>query len=379
MTKELFHDLGYVKGLRRGFTTGTCAQAASKAAALMLVTGKVLDSVTIQLPDGQELALPLVEPRLEKDSASCGIKKESGDDIDVTDGTVIFSRVTLTNTPGVTISGGKGIGRITKPGLPVAIGESAINPTPRKVITRDLESLLQPHRGFEVLVWAPEGEALAKKTWNPRLGIQGGISIIGTTGVVEPKSTAAFEASIDTYIKVAAAQNKRCLHIVSGYVGEKFLTSRFGISKDRIVAVGDHIGHALDTCVEAGLKKITLCGHIGKWSKLAAGLFNTHYSTGDARLETIAALAGASGAPVGIIREILALELAEASIDIIRREDLMVTFDLMAQRIHKRCLARTDHTMEIGVIALSLKGDILGAFPDGLGEEDIWQRFISQE
>jgi cobalt-precorrin-5B (C1)-methyltransferase len=162
-------------------------------------------------------------------------------------------------------------------------------------------------------------------------------------------------------------------------VGEKFLTSRFGISKDRIVAVGDHIGHALDTCVEAGLKKITLCGHIGKWSKLAAGLFNTHYSTGDARLETIAALAGASGATAGTIQEILDLELAEACIDIIRREDLMGTFDIMAQRIHKRCTARTEQTMEIGVIALSLKGDILGAFPDNLGEEDIWQRFISQE
>lgn len=377
MTDKPFDALGYVKGLRRGFTTGTCAHAAAKAAAAMLVSGRIIPEITVKLDRGQEITLPTVDAEVKAGSAVCGIKKESGDDIDVTDGTLIFAEVCFTDENGtVTIEGGPGIGRVTKAGLPVPEGEWAINPTPRRMITGDLSALLPPGRGFRVVITAPGGAELAGKTWNPRLGIEGGISIIGTTGVVEPKSSAAFKASIESYIKVAAVQDKNCLHIVSGYVGEKYLRENHHIPRDRIIAVGDHVGHAIDTCIEAGVRRITLCGHIGKWSKLAAGLFNTDSRYGDARLETIAACAGAAGAAPETIRQILNLRLAEASVEILKEKHLTEAFDIMSRRIYDRCSIRAEKKMDFLIEILTLKGEVLGSFGAGQGGEG-WARFTS--
>jgi len=221
-------------------------------------------------------------------------------------------------------------------------GGSAINPVPRSMIEKELAAYLPESRGFKVVISAPGGEELAKKTWNPRLGIKGGISIIGTTGIVEPKSTSAYKMSIELNIKVAAASGSRTLFLTPGYVGEKSLKERFKVPEEAIVKTGDQVGFSLNYCGSIGVKRVVLIGHIGKLVKLAAGIFNTHSKSGDARLETIAAYAAACGADSLVVKQILNLELAEAAIPILKEHKLLKTFKLIGARVVMRCSELTE-------------------------------------
>ncbi|RKX77748.1 MAG: cobalamin biosynthesis protein CbiD [Spirochaetes bacterium] len=303
--------------------------------------------------------------------------KDSGDDPDDTHGLILRCTARWKGEPGVSLYGGAGVGVATKPGLAVNIGEIAINPVPRRMILREVEPFIRPDRGVSLFFEVPGGEEIARKTWNPRLGIEKGISIIGTTGVVEPKSSRGYKVSVAALIRASAAQGRRKLILVSGYVGEKFTVETCAIPEEYIVTVGDHFGFALKHCVKKGCTEVYIAGHIGKLSKLAAGLFNTNHKYGDARLETIAALAAAEGASRDTIRELLSLKLAEAAVPILCRNNLRSVFRSLANRIIQRVGEFTDGKINPGVVLLDLHGNPLVSVPEDFIRERGWRRYLS--
>ena len=347
--------------LRKGYTTGSCAQGAAKAATLMLLGRRRVDEVELETPSGVKLLLPVVDPELGDQYARCGVVKDSGDDPDVTHGTRIYATVRFSDTPGVTLQGGKGVGIVTKPGLAVPVGQHAINPTPKEMILRDVSSLLPDGQGAEVTITVPEGETLAEKTFNPRLGIKGGISIIGTTGIVEPKSIDAFRTSLSLELDVLRAQGLETVTLVLGYVGERFCKNILHLPEDSVIKIGDHVGYMLDQCGDKGFKEVLLVGHIGKLVKVAAGQFNTHFRFGDHRIETIVDHARRCGADQKIIEAILLETTAEATIDLLRKHHMMNVFEDIAREVALRVEQRVGQKFRIRCILLSLEGEILGS------------------
>lgn len=349
--------------LKKGFTTGTCAQAAAKGASLMLVTQRLLRKVEVETPSGAKLNLGLIDQKIEKESAFCGIVKDAGDDRDITDGAKIYAEVKFSPKKGVTVIGGEGVGRVTKPGLAVGVGEYAINPVPREMIVKELSRYLPKDRGLEVVISAPRGEELAKHTFNPRLGIVGGISIIGTTGIVEPKSTDAYRTSLSLQLDVLKAEGHQKAILVLGYVGEKFAKEVLKLDDDSIIKIGDHVGFMLKECVKKKIKEVFLIGHIGKLVKIAKGQFNTHSKYGDNRIETIAHYAKTYGAKRKVIEELLSQTTAQGTIDILRKNRLMGVFGKIAQKIVITLNEFLNNQLCLNCILLSLKGEILAAYP----------------
>jgi len=346
--------------LRKGYTTGTCAQAAAKAAALMLLTGRLLDRVEVETPSGVRLHLPVVDPEIGDGYSCCGVVKDSGDDPDTTHGTKICATVKFSAEPGVTIRGGKGVGVVTRPGLPVRVGDHAINPTPREMIRKEVAPLLLQDRGMEVIITVPNGEDLAEKTFNPRLGITGGISILGTTGIVEPKSVDAYKASLSLELDVLTATYGRKVTLVLGYVGERFCKNVLGLSEDAFLKIGDHVGFMLDQCRKKGMEEVLLIGHIGKLVKVARGQFNTHFRFGDHRVETIAVYAKRCGAGPETMEAILREKTAEATVGILKKKGLKSVFDEIAREVVSRSENRVEKKVRIRCILLSLEGEVLG-------------------
>ncbi len=351
--------LGKVEGLQRGFTSGTCAQAASKAAAQMLISGEICRDVSVVLKGGLQLIIPVTGQVIGETSASCSVIKDSGDDSDVTHGKEFCAEVSYCDKQGIFISGGKGVGTVTREGLPIAPGQSAINPNPLKMIRRSLEPLLPKKHGFNVVISVPEGEALARETWNPRIGIEGGISIIGTSGIIEPKSSKAYRASIALCLNVIRKEGANKVYITPGYVGEGYLKRDLHLRDEEIVKVGDHVGFALDSAVSQGFEEICLIGHIGKMAKVASGIFDTHSKYGDARLETVAAFAAAAGANQEDVLNLLNMTMAEASVAYLKGHGLEKTFDMLNKRLIDRCHLRFKRDLKFTSIILDLKGDDL--------------------
>ena len=361
-TKSYREVLGKVEGLQRGFTTGTCAQAASKAAAIMLCEQKIIKEVEIELKGSVKLTLPVVNPVLYKNFAECGIIKDSGDDDDITHGHEFRSKVTYIDNKGIEITGGRGVGKVTKEGLPVKVGEWAINNNPRKMIIKSLTPLMPEGRGFLVEISVPDGEELAGKTWNPRLGIKGGISIIGTSGIVEPKSSKAYTASIAISMNVVRKQDSSVVYIVFGYVGESFVKKKYGVEDEKIIKVGDHAGFAVKKAAKMNFDKIVLAGHIGKMAKIAAGIFNTHSKYGDARLETIAAYAGAAGMESENIKKILNMKMAEHAAKFLVEQNHTDAFDLMNRALVNRLHLLSGRKIHVDSVILDLEGNILSEY-----------------
>lgn len=346
--------------LRTGYTTGTCAQAAAKAATAMLTTGKKLDKIEVETASGVKLVLGLIGQSVGNGVARCGVVKDAGDDPDVTNGAEIYAEVRLLPGQGVDIKGGKGVGLVTKPGLAIPPGDWAINPVPRRMIARDVGQYLPPHLKAEVTIVVPEGEKLAQRTYNPRLGIVGGISILGTSGIVEPRSVEAYKTSLSLEIKVAQATGHEKLSICSGHLGEALSRNVLGFPREAIILVGDHVGFALEECRRWGITEALLIGHIGKLSKVAAGLMNTHYQFGDARLETIAACAAVCGASTELVASILAQNSAEAASEVLRQASLSSVFDEIARRVVWRASLLVGPSLRLGCYILNLKGEVLG-------------------
>jgi len=286
------------KKLRCGYTTGSCAAAAAKAASIMLLSGEIQHEVVIDTPKGIKLALAVEDIVFDYEGVSCAIKKDGGDDIDCTSGIKIYARVQK-SMEGVQIEGGAGIGKVTRKGLACAVGEAAINPVPRKMIQQCLKEVAEKYsydKGFNVVISVPGGEEKAKETFNPRLGIIGGISILGTSGIVEPMSEKAIIDTIRLEIDSKIASGTKILLICPGNYGRNFAELNFGIDIDEGVKCSNFIGETLDYAVFKGIKKILLIGHAGKLTKIAAGVMNTHSLVADCRNEIFAAHAALAGA-----------------------------------------------------------------------------------
>ena len=351
------------KRLRLGYTTGSCAAAAAKAAAWMLLTGKRKETITLDTPKGIRLELAVREISMHADSVSCAIEKDSGDDPDVTKGTLIFAAVRRTDEPGVHIDGGEGIGRVTKRGLDQPVGNAAINSVPRQMIRENVEevmALTDCSGGLDVVISAPEGETLAKKTFNPRLGIVGGISILGTTGIVEPMSEAALVETIRVELRQRRAMGKEYALLTPGNYGSDFIRQNLDVDLNTAVQVSNFLGDALDICRALGFRGALLVGHIGKLVKTAGGMMNTHSKYGDCRMEILAAHAAAAGAPAECIREILECAACDDAVRILRECGL----DGPAlARVTERALFHLAHRadgMEMGVVMFSKEYGVLG-------------------
>ncbi len=279
--------------LRSGFTTGSCAAAASKAALTMLITGEDIHNVSIATPKGIPYYAEIIDIERDKDTGevSCAVIKDGGDDPDVTTGSRIESTVSFTDDEAIIIDGGAGVGRVTKPGLDQPIGEAAINSVPRKMIRENIEEVLMNNhmsgRGVKVMISVPGGEELAKRTFNPKLGIVGGISILGTTGIVEPMSDSALVETIRTEINVRAAEGRNILLAAPGNYGLDFLHEKYGMDKELAVMSSNFIYDTVKMAEEAGFTKMLFAGHIGKLVKVAGGIKNTHSMYGDHRMEIL--------------------------------------------------------------------------------------------
>ena len=333
------------KQLRLGYTTGSCAAAAAKAAARMLLTGETIETIRLLTPKGITLELPVLAVTRGTDSVSCAIRKDSGDDPDVTNGTLIFASVSLTPGREILIDGGEGIGRVTKPGLDQPVGAAAINSVPRRMIQENLSEIcerLDYHGGLSVVISAPEGEKLAQKTFNPRLGITGGISILGTSGIVEPMSDQALIDTIRLEISQRRALGKRYVLLTPGNYGKTFLENTLHVDPAVPVMTSNFIGDALDSCKEAGFAGILLVGHIGKLVKIAGNMMNTHSRYGDCRMEIMASHAAACGLSPVKAAEMLECATCDDALRILQEEGLFEsTLARLSERISANLNCRT--------------------------------------
>jgi cobalt-precorrin-5B (C1)-methyltransferase len=347
--------------LKFGLSTGATAAAAAKAAATVLLSGEV-NRVVIPTPIGIRFELPIkTTKRITADTALAVAVKDAGQDIDATDKMDIVATVKLTDDGKITIRNGEGIGVVTKAGLQVPIGEGAINPVPRAMITEAVKEVLPQGKGAVVTISAPEGANIAKKTTNAKLGIKGGISILGTTGVVKPLSVEACRRSMVPQIDVALARGYKRLIFVPGSIGERIAKEKFSAPEDAIVQTCDFVGYMLDKAAEKGVKEIIFIGHSGKLVKLAARLFNTHHKMGDARNEVIAAYAAAAGATQTIVKELLEANTTDEATEILRHANLVeATYDLIAERVHKQVSDRVDHKVKFSVVIVAMDGTVLG-------------------
>ena len=344
------------KKLRLGYTTGSCAAAAAKAAAYMLLTGRPKDTIDLLTPKGIRLHLTVEEIKITSSEVSCAIRKDSGDDPDATRGTLIFACVRKTDAPGVLIDGGAGVGRVTKRGLDQPVGAAAINSVPRRMIeenVREVCVLCGYDGGVSVVISVPEGEALAKKTFNPRLGIVGGISILGTTGIVEPMSEQALVDTIRVELRQRRELGAEYVLLTPGNYGADFIRDSIGIDPRTAVLTSNFIGDALELSHELGFHGALLIGHIGKLVKLAGGMWNTHSKFGDCRMELLAAHAASLGLRPEKVSELLQCVMCDDALRILREEQL---YDSVLARLAGRIEFHLQHKcgeMEVGAMVFS--------------------------
>ena len=350
------------KKLRCGFTTGTCAAAASAGAARMLLSGKVIENITVITPSGNSVTVGLTDIKKENDYVSCAVQKDSGDDPDVTDKILVYSTVSYEKS-GITVDGGEGVGRVTKNGLKQQIGEAAINPVPRKMIEEQLKTDASDYSydgGLKALISVPMGIQIAKKTFNPRLGIEGGISILGTTGIVEPMSEQALIDTISVELDVRKAQNEEFIIVTPGNYGQDFLRDNLGIAVDKCVKCSNFIGDTIDMCIEKGFKSMLLVGHIGKLSKLGCTIYNTHSRYADGRMEAFALCAALCGAEREVLENILGCITTDAALEILKKEGIFdETIKMLEKRIDRSLKLRAKGSIEIGMITFSEEYGIL--------------------
>ena len=364
------------KLLRCGYTTGTCAAAASKAAVAMLFKQESMDSVAITTPNQTDLIIDVLNPQFNDNIASCSIEKDSGDDPDITNGILVSSKVTLLpDSSEIIIEGGKGVGKVTKGGLDQPVGMSAINSVPRKMIKDSLNELAMQYNykgGFHILISVPKGEEIAKKTFNPELGIVGGISILGTTGIVEPMSAKALADSIKVEISVIAAESNESILIFLGNFGKKFTEEDLNLSTKPGIMCSNFIDVALDSSVEFGFKNILLVGHIGKFVKLGIGMFNTHSHNGDGRIETLLSCALEAGANIETLKEIQKCVTTNAVLDILYENDLLdKTMDVLNERIQHNIDRRVPDDINVGFICFANTGEYSGVLFESDNVDDL--------
>ncbi len=366
------------KKLKTGYTTGSCAAAASKAAARMLLSGEKVCQVSLMTPKGILLTLDVEEISRTKDCVRCAVRKNAGDDPDVTHGILIFSEVSYTEREGIFLDGGEGVGRVTKKGLEQKIGEAAINKVPRRMILEEVEKERRTfacNRGLTIQISVPEGRELAKKTFNPRLGIEGGISILGTTGIVEPMSEKALIDTIRVEMGMLKANGHDWCYVVPGNYGSDFLSEQLGYQGDLSVKCSNYIGETIDIGVQLGMKGLLFIGHIGKFVKLAAGIMNTHSHEADARMEIFAAHSAMAGASRETIKNIMNCITTTEAIQLLREQNLLEdTMQTIMEKIDFYLKQRAGDAIGIEAIVFSKEDGILGM----TARAEEYFRFINQ-
>jgi cobalt-precorrin-5B (C1)-methyltransferase len=341
-----------------GITTGSAATAAALAALLSILHDTKPTSVQINAPFGDLEIEILNAEKIDETTGKALVVKKPYPDPDVTINLEIGAEVHLRDNDGIIIQGGQGIGKITKPGLQVPVGESAINPVPRKMIHDNLQKILPKGKGALVTIYIPLGEEIASRTMNPRLGIEGGISILGTTGVARSMSLESYKTALSCQIDVGLAQGYEELVFVPGNIGEKLALKSLNVEKDQVVQMSNYVGYMLEQAHENGVKKIILFGHAGKLVKVAGGIFNTKHSVADARSEIIAAHAALAGASQELIEKIFHSKTTEDMIDLMETEGISEkVFQNIAHAIKEKCQDRYPLKME--VIIVRMDGTVL--------------------
>ena len=375
------------KMLRRGYTTGTCAALAAQGAVSFLVSGIWPETAELMTPAGQMVRVPLMEKKAGNGAASCAVKKDAGDDPDVTDGLLIFAQARFlpenagnareadhgTGTASarerrVIIDGGEGVGRVTKAGLDQPVGAAAINSVPRRMIEAAVTEVLEEaglDRPVEILIFVPGGEKTAEKTFNPVLGITGGISILGTSGIVEPMSEEALIETIRAHMQVLRSEGRRFAAAVPGNMGERFLWSyleREGIGKIPAVVCSNFVGRTLDMAGELGFSGFLLAGHLGKLVKLGCGIMNTHSKEGDGRMETLVACALRAGAGTGTLKRIQEANTTEQALEELKAAGILKeSMGALLERMDWYMRRRVPEILETGILVFDAAGTLLGA------------------
>ena len=344
--------------LRCGYTTGSCAAAAAKASAEYLFSGNKPSFVCIDTPKGIMLKLEVQEAEVGENYAKCGIKKDGGDDCDVTSGTLIFAKVSLIPQD-VEITGGKGVGIVTKAGLDRPVGEYAINSVPRKMITHEVIEIAEKYGysgGFWVEISVPNGEEIAKKTYNPRMGIKGGISIIGTSGIVEPMSNTAIVETIRVEARMRRAEGYKNLLLTLGNYSESFIQRSMPFTLQKSVKCSNFIGEAIDIAIETGFERVLIIGHIGKLVKLGAGIMNTHSAQADGRMEVLVTCGLLAGVDTELLKTLPECATVDAALDILKSGGNMEkTLEILAHRAEYYLNAKVKNSVEIGALMFSDK------------------------
>ena len=359
------------KQLKGGYTTGACLAAGAKAGAMIMQGEDPGDRVDIVALDGTPVQIPIASVELLAHGVKVEIIKDAGDDPDITNGTSVFitfsflTQEQLQPVYGQSIlyqqilfEAGQGIGHATKPGLSLAVGEPDINPGPRQLVYNSIKDIIGD-KACLVRVDIPAGTELATKTLNPVLGIEGGISVIGTTGVLRPMSEEAFKNSLVPQIEVAKAAGFTTQIFVPGKIGERIATS-WGLPTEAMVQTSNFIGFMLEAGADHGLERILLFGHIGKLAKVAAGVFHTHNRVGDARLEVLAAYSAAQGMPAEGVQRILQAVTTEEALPVIEEYGLQSVYQVIAARASYRAERLLFNRLQVGTVLVTLQGKLLG-------------------
>ncbi|MCC0684947.1 cobalt-precorrin-5B (C(1))-methyltransferase CbiD [Clostridioides sp. ZZV14-6345] len=386
------------KKYRRGYTTGSCATGASKAAVYMLITKNKIDTINIDTPKGIPLSLKVDNVNISDTFVECSIKKDGGDDIDATHTMDIYARaeivskndknkeyLTLNDIDSLStnsecqselykfirVYGGIGIGVVTKKGLSVDVGKTAINPTPLKMINHEIrkligdnfESILGNNKVLKITIFAPQGETIAKKTFNPRLGIVGGISIIGTTGIVEPMSDEGWKKSLSIELQMKKEQGLDKIILVPGNHGEQFIREKLNLDIKYVVRTSNFVGYMIKEAQRIGYKKILMAGHIGKFIKVSAGIFNTHSKVADARSEILVANLALMGATYEFLNKINQCLTAEEAVELINNSEYRQVYNILSNKCRERVkqyLNEDSDDIDVEVIMFSMDKSLLG-------------------
>ena len=346
--------------LRTGITTGTCAAGAAKACALYLRYGSCPDYVSIKNLEGHEFIVKVF-----REDEAFYVIKDSGDDVsDITNGIKIFVRLeVLEGHDDIIFAAGEGVGTVTLPGLKVPVNEPAINPVPRRMIELAIREVI-PSQSIRVIISIPNGEELAKKTFNPRLGIIGGLSILGTTGIVKPMNESALLESLSLELNMIRSLDFTKIYITFAGTGEKFLRQRLGISSRNVIQSGNYIGHVLDEALRLEFNHTVIFGHPGKLLKVAAGNFNTHNRISDGRLESLCTQLAILGASRSIIERVYHSNTTNEAISIVGSSGYNYVWNVLAEIVSRKCRERTHNNLMIDSYFVDSDGNILGCYVD---------------
>jgi cobalt-precorrin-5B (C1)-methyltransferase len=356
---------GKKRGMRTGYTTGACATAATRAALLTLLDGQVPASVTITLPIGEKVTFIVHRSECHADgSITASVIKDAGDDPDVTHGAELCSTVSWRETADIEIEGGVGVGRVTKPGLGLEIGASAINAVPRAMIVQTIQEVLTERgetHGVSVVISVPDGLERSQKTLNARLGIIGGLSILGTTGIVRPYSTAAYKASISKAVDVAIACGcQQHIVLTTGSRSEKFARRYVSLPDEAYIQMGEFTGHALRDCAAKAVPQVTLVGMIGKLSKIGDGRMQTHVAGAEVNLQKLAEVARSCGATEDVVEQVHQANTARHFQELMLAHDLPIVFDVICERARKAAQTYIHGKVTVDVIMCDFDGTLLG-------------------